>query len=117
MDLGIKGKRALVCASSRGLGRACAEALAEAVTWLEYVKIPAARDRLGDYPHQLSGGMRQRVMIAMAMICRPKMLIADEVGLGKTIVAKGIIAKAFEKFKPKQNKRSFNVIYINQYTL
>ena len=53
-------------------------ALAEATAWLEHVKIPAARNRLGDYPHQLSGGMRQRVMIAMAMICRPKMLIADE---------------------------------------
>jgi len=54
------------------------DALAEAAAWLEHVKIPAARNRLGDYPHQLSGGMRQRVMIAMAMICRPKMLIADE---------------------------------------
>jgi oligopeptide/dipeptide ABC transporter ATP-binding protein len=54
------------------------DALAEATVWLEHVKIPAARNRLGDYPHQLSGGMRQRVMIAMAMICRPKMLIADE---------------------------------------
>jgi oligopeptide/dipeptide ABC transporter ATP-binding protein len=60
----------------KGLSKS--EALAAATAWLEHVKIPAARDRLGDYPHQLSGGMRQRVMIAMAMICRPKMLIADE---------------------------------------
>ncbi len=54
------------------------DALDRAVQMLERLGIPEARRRIGDYPHQFSGGMKQRVMIAIAMICNPQVLIADE---------------------------------------
>lgn len=72
----IGAQMAEVLVLHQGLSRRAA--MAEAAQMLDAVRIPAAQTRLRQYPHEMSGGMRQRVMIAMSLLCRPKLLIADE---------------------------------------
>jgi peptide/nickel transport system ATP-binding protein len=76
-------------------------ARARARDMLELVKIPDAERRLDDYPHQFSGGMRQRVMIAMALACDPKMLIADEPTTALDVTIQAQVLKLMLELKAK----------------
>ena len=91
----------------RGLDRAAAEA--EALRMLERVRIPSAKARFSNYPHQLSGGMRQRVMIATALACKPKLLIADE---PTTALDVTIQAQILELIKTLQDEEGMSVLFI-----
>lgn len=86
-----------------------AEAREEAVALLRSVQIPAPERRLDDYPHQFSGGMRQRIMIAMALVCHPKVLIADE---PTTALDVTIQAQIFDLLKDIQEKNKTSIILI-----
>jgi peptide/nickel transport system ATP-binding protein len=83
----------------QGLDRTAA--LARAVDMLRLVHIPEARRRIGEYPHQLSGGMRQRVMIAMALACNPKLLIADEPTTALDVTIQAQILDLMRELKQK----------------
>jgi len=91
----------------RGLSKA--EGRAAAIDLLKQVGIPAPESRVDDYPHQMSGGMRQRVMIAMALACDPKVLIADE---PTTALDVTIQAQILDLLKKLQHERGMAIILI-----
>jgi len=91
----------------QGVGKA--EARKRAIDMLKLVGIPAPEQRVDEYPHQLSGGMRQRVMIAMALSCNPKLLIADE---PTTALDVTVQAQILELMKSLQDELGMSVIMI-----
>jgi oligopeptide transport system ATP-binding protein len=86
-----------------------ADAKARAIEMLEFVGINNADKRFSQYPHEFSGGMRQRAMIAMALICNPKLLIADE---PTTALDVTIQAQIIELMKDIQKKTDMSIIFI-----
>jgi len=90
-------------------GMDAASARAEALRMLEQVRIPEARSVLDRHPHQLSGGMRQRVMIAMALACKPALLIADE---PTTALDVTIQAQILQLIRQLQDEMRMGVVFI-----
>lgn len=85
------------------------EAWEASIEMLKLVRIPAPEQRIGDYPHQLSGGMRQRIVIALALACRPDLIIADE---PTTALDVTVQAQILDLIKEQQQKLGTSMILI-----
>ena len=81
------------------MGMSKKESLEKSIEMLQLVNIPAAEKRVNEYPHELSGGMRQRVMIAMALSCRPRLLIADEPTTALDVTIQAQILELMQKLR------------------
>ena len=79
------------------------DARARALQMLDRVKIPDAKRRLDQYPHEFSGGMRQRVMIAMALVCEPELLIADEPSTALDVTVQAQILELLQELRAQSN--------------
>ncbi|MGB9639705.1 MAG: ABC transporter ATP-binding protein [Anaerolineales bacterium] len=99
LTIGRQITESLIC----HLDLSASEAKQRAINLLEMVGIPDARNRLEDYPHQFSGGMRQRVMIAMALSCDPHLLIADEPTTALDVTIQAQIVELVIQLKQERN--------------
>jgi len=95
----LKISRQLMEMTQLHLGHSKAQAYEHAIKMLETVGIPDARARVDNYPHEFSGGMRQRVMIAMALSCEPELLIADEPTTALDVTIQAQILELIKKLK------------------
>ena len=95
----MKISRQLMEMTELHFGHSKTQAYEHAIEMLETVGIPEARARVDDYPHQFSGGMRQRVMIAMALSCKPELLIADEPTTALDVTIQAQILELIKKLK------------------
>ncbi|HEX6117943.1 MAG TPA: oligopeptide/dipeptide ABC transporter ATP-binding protein [Dongiaceae bacterium] len=99
--LTVRRQMTEVLETHRGMSRDAA--LGAAVDLLDVVQIPEARRRIQMYPHEFSGGMRQRVMIAMALLCQPELLIADEPTTALDVTVQAQILDLLGKLKRETN--------------